>query len=216
LKKVQTGRAGSGEPAQDRRSELLGIGRALFSTRAYDELSIDQIAAQAGVATGLIYYYFGSKRGYYLAVIEEAAGELRRRVEQDATRPAAERLARGLDAYLGYVEDNPEGYRTLMAGGIGADDEVRAIVARERRRFLALIVEELAADPEATPALPIALEGWFSFIEGACLEWLDRGGLDRDAVRNLLLQTLAGALGAAAAASPGSRLTTNRLLRTSR
>jgi AcrR family transcriptional regulator len=211
LKKVQTSRARSAEPAQDRRSELLGIGRALFSTRAYDELSIDQIAAQAGVATGLLYYYFGSKRGYYLAVIEEAAGELRRRVEQDASAPARERLSRGLDAYLGYVEDSPEGYRALMAGGIGADAEARAIVARERRRFLDLIVAELRPDRQATAALHIALEGWFSFIEGACLEWLDRGGIDRNALRDLLLQTLAGALGAAAAAAPGSRMATKRL-----
>jgi AcrR family transcriptional regulator len=211
LKKVQTAGRGPSEAAQDRRSELLGIGRTLFSTRAYDELSIDEIAARAGVAAGLLYYYFGNKRGYYLAVIEEAAGELRRRVEQDASLPAGERLARGLDAYLRYVEDSPEGYRALMAGGIGADSEARAIVTRERRRFLDLIVDELAAEPAATRALSIALEGWFSFIEGACLEWLDRGGLDRDALRTLLLDTLGGALAAAGSAAPGTRLEARRL-----
>lgn len=178
----------------------------------YDELSIDEIAARAGIAKGLLYYYFGSKRGYYLAVIEQAAGELRERVEQDASLPARERLDHALDAYVGYVEESPQGYRTLMAGGIGADSEARAIVARERRRFLDLIVEELAAEPAATPALAIALEGWFSFIEGACLEWLERGGLDRDAVHALLLHALAGALGAATTAAPSIRLDLSRIL----
>ena len=61
----------------DRRAELLAIGRRLFASHAYDELSIDELAARAGVAKGLLYYYFGSKRGYYVAVVEAAAAELR-------------------------------------------------------------------------------------------------------------------------------------------
>jgi AcrR family transcriptional regulator len=98
-----------------------------------------------------------------------------------------------------------------MAGGVGADPEVRAIVSRERETFLALIVEELARGGPARPALRIALEGWFSFIEGACLEWLERGGLDRDALRTLLLQALTGALAAAGAADSATRIEPARL-----
>jgi AcrR family transcriptional regulator len=191
--------------------ELLAVGKDLFSTRAYDELSIDEIAARAEIARGLLYYYFGSKRGFYVAVIEQAAGDLRRRVEQEASLPPGDRLVRGLDAYLAYVEDSPEGYRALMAGGIGADPEVRAIVAGERRRFLALIVEGLTRDVEPAAALRIALEGWFSFIEGACIEWLERGGLDRAGLRALLLHVLAGALAAVQAADPEVPLEPARL-----
>jgi AcrR family transcriptional regulator len=212
LNKSQTA-AGNGEredrdseTAPDRRAELLALGRRLFSRHPYDELSIDRIADEAGMAKGLLYYYFGSKRGFYLAVIEQAANDLRRRVEQDASLPADERLARGLDAYLSYVQDSPEAYRALMAGGIGSDPEVRSVVSSERERFLALIVQELAGDASPAPGLRIALEGWFSFIEGACLEWLDRGGLEREALRMLLLHALAGALAAWRAVDPGARV----------
>jgi len=182
--------------SQTRREELLAHGRALFSTRAYDELSIDEIAEAAGVAKGLLYYYFGSKRGYYVAVIGQAAAELRERVSEDAALPPLERLAHGLDAYLGYAEESPEGYRALMAGGIGADPEVREIVARERRRFLELIAAEIGP---AGPALPLALEGWFSFIEGSTLEWLERPAVSRDELRDLLLEVLGGAVAATGA-----------------
>jgi AcrR family transcriptional regulator len=211
LKKIQTTTTAGPDDSSGRRSELLAVGKDLFSTRAYDELSIDDIAARAGIARGLLYYYFGSKRGFYVAVIEQAAGDLRRRVEQDASLPPRTRLVRALDAYLAYVEDSPEGYRALMAGGIGADPEVRAIVAGERRRFLARIVEGLAGDVEPAAALRIALEGWFSFIEGACLEWLDRGGLDRTGLRALLLHALAGALAAVQATDPEVPLEPARL-----
>jgi len=39
----------------------------------------------------------------------------------------------------------------------------------------------------------------FFFIEGAVLRWLERRDIERDALRELLAQTLIGALGAAAA-----------------
>jgi hypothetical protein len=58
----------------------------------------------------------------------------------------------------------------------------------------------------APPALSIALEGWFSFIEGASVEWLERGGVDRDQLRTLLLSALGGALGAARAADPSLQI----------
>jgi AcrR family transcriptional regulator len=192
--------------SQTRRSELLHRGRELFAHRAYDELSIDDIAGAAGVAKGLLYYYFGSKRGFYVAVIEEAARELRERTETDPALPPAERLTRALDAYLGYVEEVSEGYRAFMAGGVGSDPEVRAILSRERAQVAALVTEGLTGSREMRPALRTALEGWLSFIEGVSLDWLARRDLDRVAVRTLLLRALAGAVAAATALDPAVRI----------
>ena len=44
-------------PAPERREELLAAGLRLFSDRPYDELGIDDIAAEAGVAKGLLYRF---------------------------------------------------------------------------------------------------------------------------------------------------------------
>jgi AcrR family transcriptional regulator len=183
--------------SQTRREELLAVGRELFAREAYDELSIDEIARRAGVAKGLLYYYFGSKRGLYVAVMERAAGELRERIETDPDLAPGERLTHALDAYLGYVEEVSEGYRAFMAGGIGSDPEVRAILTRERAHVAALVAEGVTGSARMPPALRAALEGWLSFIEGVSLDWLARGDLDREAVRSLLLAALAGALAGA-------------------
>jgi AcrR family transcriptional regulator len=187
------------QDTSSRRAELLAVGRRLFAHHAYDELSIDALAERAGVAKGLLYYYFGSKRGYYTAVIEDAAAELRARTATDAGLPPAERLVTGLDAYLDFVEDHPEGYRALMAGGIGSDPGVRAIVAGERAAFVELIVAGLIGARRPRPALRASLEGWLSAIEGISLDWLEHRDLERPAVRDLLLHSLAGALAAARA-----------------
>ena len=190
------------EPPADRRDELLAAGLRLFSDRPYDELAIDDIAAEAGVAKGLLYYYFGSKRGFYVAIVQAAARELATRLDPDHSLPPAERLRRALDAYLAYVEEHSAGYRTLLAGGLGSDPEVRAIRDEQRAFVIGLILDGIGQPADPPPALRAALEGWLSFVEGVSLDWLLRRDLRRDEVRGLLIAALGGALGAARAADP--------------
>jgi AcrR family transcriptional regulator len=186
----------------ERREELLAAGLRLFSDRPYDELGIDDIAAEAGVAKGLLYYYFGSKRGFYVAIVQAAARELGARLDPDHSLPPAERLRRALDAYLLYVEEHSAGYRTLLAGGLGSDPEVRAIREDQRAFVMRLILDGIGQPADPPPALRAALEGWLSFVEGVSLDWLLRRDLERDEVRGLLIAALGGALAAALAADP--------------
>ena len=190
------------EPAGDRREELLAVGLRLFSDRPYDELLLDDIAAEAGVAKGLVHYYFGSKRGYYVAIVKAAAVEMRERLDPDPALAPAGRLRRSLDAYLRYVDEHSAGYRTLLGGGIGMDPEVLAIRDAERAFVMDLILQGLDLPGDPAPALRTALEGWLSFVEGVSLEWLVHRDLERDQVRDLLITALAGALTAARAVDP--------------
>jgi AcrR family transcriptional regulator len=190
------------EGAVDRRGELLAIGRQLFAKHAYDELSIDDVAAAAGVAKGLLYYYFKSKRGFYLATIRAEADELLQLAQPDASLPPKERLCRTLDAYLAFVGEASDRYRALLLAGLGSDPEVRAIRDRDRQEFLRLIAEGVAHQPEPSPALRAALEGWLTFIEGVSLDWLEHRDLDADQLRELLVAALAGSLHAARAVDP--------------
>jgi AcrR family transcriptional regulator len=192
-------------PRRDRRAELLAIGRRLFAARPYDALSIDELAAEAGVAKGLLYYYFGSKRGYYLAVVEDAASELRGLASPDPGLPPAERLRRTLDAYIAFAGRHPEAYRALTHAGVGADGEVRAVHDRERAVLLELIAAETVGMPPPAAARTM-LEGWLSLVEGATLDWLEHRDLEPAQVRELLVGALAGAMAAAAAVDPGLEL----------
>jgi AcrR family transcriptional regulator len=192
----------SAEPTSDRRAELLAIGRQLFARHAYDELSIDDVAAAAGVAKGLLYYYFKSKRGFYLATIRAEADELLELAQPDPALPPAERLRRTLDAYLEFVDEASERFRALVVAGLGSDPEVRAIRDRDRAEFLRLLAEGVAHQPEPSPALRAVLEGWLSFIEGVSLDWLAHRDLTADQLRELLVASLAGSLHAALAVDP--------------
>ncbi|MFP3990002.1 TetR/AcrR family transcriptional regulator [Streptomyces sp. E11-3] len=185
---------GSTERSQVRRAELIAIGRKLFADTSYDALSMDDIARQAGVAKGLIYYYFTSKRGYYLAIIEQSVAELVARARSDTDLPPAERVHRTIDGYLRYAEHHQAAYRTIVTGGVGFDAQVLAIHHAVREELLGAIADGAYGRRDMPPLARLALVGWLSSVEGVTLDWLDHFQPDRDAVRELLARTLRSAL----------------------
>ncbi|MBT2447380.1 TetR/AcrR family transcriptional regulator [Streptomyces sp. ISL-43] len=158
--------------SQVRRAELIAIGRKLFADTSYDALSMDDIAKHAGVAKGLIYYYFKSKRGYYLAIVEDSVAELVTRAAADAEMPAAERVRTTIDGYLYYAEHHQAAYRTIVTGGVGSDSEVLAIRDAVREELVATIAEGAYGHRSVPPLARLALVGWLSGVEGSTLEWI--------------------------------------------
>lgn len=66
----------------DRRNELVEACLYLIGTHPWDEVSMADVAAQAGVSKPLLYHYFATKGDMYLAAVRSAADEL-----SAATRP---------------------------------------------------------------------------------------------------------------------------------
>ncbi|MFG2720005.1 TetR/AcrR family transcriptional regulator [Streptomyces sp. NPDC048416] len=181
---------GTTERSQARRSELIATGRKLFADTSYDALSMDDIAKQAGVAKGLIYYYFKSKRGYYLAIVEDSVADLVSRAGSDTDLPRAERAQRTVDGYLRYAEHHQAAYRTIVTGGVGFDTQVQAIRDAVREELIATIAEG-AYGTRTIPALArLALLGWMGGVESVTLDWLATLEPPRDTVRDLLVRTL--------------------------
>nr|WP_229874090.1 TetR/AcrR family transcriptional regulator [Streptomyces cirratus] len=150
----------------------MAIGRKLFADTSYDALSMDDIAKQAGVAKGLIYYYFKSKRGYYLAIVEDSVAELVARAGADTELTGAERARRTIDGYLHYAEHHQAAYRTIVTGGVGSDAEVLAIRDAVREELVATIAEGAYGRRAVPPVARLALVGWLSGVEGTTLEWI--------------------------------------------
>ncbi|MGW7822810.1 TetR/AcrR family transcriptional regulator [Streptomyces puniciscabiei] len=177
-----------------RRAELIAIGRKLFADTSYDALSMDDIARQAHVAKGLIYYYFQSKRGYYLAIVQDSVADLVTFAAKGPEMPAVDRVHRTIDAYLRYAEHHQAAYRTIVSGGVGFDAEVHAIRDGVREAIIATIAEGAYGRSDIAPLARMALLSWVCSVEGAALDWIDRPELSRDTMRELLVKTLGGAL----------------------
>ncbi|MEU9285191.1 TetR/AcrR family transcriptional regulator [Streptomyces sp. NPDC048275] len=177
-----------------RRAELIAIGRKLFADTSYDALSMDDIARQARVAKGLIYYYFKSKRGYYLAIVEDSVADLVSRAAGGLELPPVERVHRTIDGYLRYAEHNQAAYRTIITGGVGFDTEVQAIREGVREVIVQTIAEGAYGRRKIAPLPRMALLGWLCSVEGATLDWIGHQELPRDTMRELLVKMLGGAM----------------------
>ena len=187
----------------ERRRQLLEAGARAFTERAYDEVSMSDVARAAGISKGLLYHYFPSKRDFFTATLAAAAAELAAVTEPEAGRPPIEQLAGSIGAYLAWIEENAAGYRRLLESA-GSPD-VRSLIEDVRERTVERIAEAVS-DGEPRPALRVAVRAWLWGMDGAILDWLDRGHITRDQLRDLLVATFAGALGAAGHVDPQVKL----------
>ncbi|MFI9775541.1 TetR/AcrR family transcriptional regulator [Streptomyces sp. NPDC051956] len=173
-----------------RRAELITIGRKLFADTSYDALSMDDIARHAGVAKGLIYYYFKSKRGYYLAIVEESVADLVARAGGVGDLTPVDRVHRTIDGYLRYAEHHQAAYRTIISGGVGFDAEVHAVRDGVREAVIATIAEGAYGRSDIPRVARMALLGWLYSVEGVTLDWIGDRTPARDTVRELLVRLL--------------------------
>jgi AcrR family transcriptional regulator len=180
----------------ERRRQLLELGTELFARHSFGELSMARIAREAGISKALLYHYFPSKQDYFVATLQQAAEEVRRRTEPDPDLPPALALAGSLDAFLGWIEENELAYRKLVESA-GSVPEVGALIAEVRDRTSARILEGIGAGDPPPPSLRAAARAWLWFMDGAILDWLEHHDLERGELRDLLLGSLAGAMTAA-------------------
>jgi len=170
---------------EERRAQLLRLGQELFSTRSYDELSIDDIARAAGISKGLLYHYFPSKRDYYVETIRAASAELLEQTRTAACSAPIDRWRAGMSAYLEYVERHKRAFATLLRSGIGFDPEVSGIVENTRRAFLDRLLTNM---PVQAPRVRNAFRGWIGFVEASVLDWIDNSDVGRSELLELLVR----------------------------
>lgn len=199
--------------SEERREQLLAAGVALLSQRSHEEVSIEDIAAAAGVSKGLLYHYFPTKKDFILAALEGGQRKMAERLRPDPSLPPEAQLDASLEGFLDYVEENATAFRAIFRG-IDGDAEIMATLEAGRAEQMKTLMDALTgweASPISTdpsPVLETAVQGWLFFVEGAVLRWLEHGGLDRRQLTLLLKTALGGAIMAAAAGGAPTKTAT--------
>ena len=107
-----------------RREQLIEIGRALFASKGFEAVSVEEIAASAKVSKPIVYEHFGGKEGLYAVVVDREMRALTDALigslsDTDAhPRQIVERAALAL---LTYIEENPEGFQVLVRDSPSTD-----------------------------------------------------------------------------------------------
>ncbi|MBP2477387.1 AcrR family transcriptional regulator [Crossiella equi] len=170
-----------------RRAQLLKLGVELLSTRTLDELSIDDLAAAAGVSTALLFHYFGSKQKFHLAVARAAATQLLDYLAPDPELEPGTRMRTSLAGFVDYVSQNREAYTSLVRGAATGDEAMRELFEQTRAAITDIVLAN-AADlgVEATPLLTMAVRGWVAFAEEVTINWLRDRRVGREELMDLL------------------------------
>jgi AcrR family transcriptional regulator len=155
---LQPGLPVLGEPRPERadarrnRLKVLEAADRLFAELGVKNVSLDAIAAAAGVGKGTVFRRFGDRAGLAVALLDEREQELQAKI---LTGPpplgpgaaAVERVTAFLDAYLDLLDRHVE----LFMDSENASDGARYRIGSYRlwHRHLAMLVEEARPELDA-------------------------------------------------------------------
>lgn len=103
-------------PAEDRRRQILDAAVRAFARRGYEACRVGDVAAEAGVAYGLVYHYFHSKEELLETIFRETWEQMLgtiAEVEKDEER-ADEQLRKVIAIVLRTWKRNPDLVRVLV------------------------------------------------------------------------------------------------------
>jgi TetR/AcrR family fatty acid metabolism transcriptional regulator len=189
--------------AEERSRQILDAAVRVFARKGFQAARVGDIAAEAGVAYGLVYHYFDSKDAVLDAVFREAWGRLLAAVEvaEDTGKDASEQLTLVIKIVLRAWRDDPDLVRLLVrevTRGTHLQDELDEISAA----FAALqrIVERGQAEGSVRASVDARLAAWMLYgaLEEVLTGWV-LGQLPDDtagvaAAEGEIIRTLVGGL----------------------
>ena len=103
--------------ALQRREQLIRVGRALFASKGFEAVSVEEIAANAKVSKPIVYEHFGGKEGLYAVIVDREMRELTNALIEalsDTKAHPRQIVERAALALLTYIEENSEGFQVLV------------------------------------------------------------------------------------------------------
>lgn len=184
---------------EERRQQLIGVALDLFSHRSPDEVSIDEIAAAAGISRPLVYHYFPGKLSLYEAALQRASDDLAGRFVVAEEGSLGGRLLRVMGRFFDFVDDHGPGFAALMRGGpaVGSSTTNALVDGVRQAAYLQILSHMKVEQPPAR--LELMVRSWISLVESTALIWLDGRRIPRADLERQLVHDF-GALAAVSAA----------------
>ena len=179
--------------SNDRKARLLKAGEEIFATQRYEDVAVSDIADRAGVAHGLLFHYFGSKRQFYFAVLDDTTRGSEREFDANTTEDPARWLRKEIDTFLDQITHEAPVFSMIVRGSLGAEEEVRRIFDRERDAAVRRLLTKLAPE-RSSELLEMTLVAWVSAANELGIQWIERGTPSKARVRSVLIAMLNGAL----------------------
>lgn len=143
-----------------RTREILAAARTLLDQRGLEAMTMDEIAAAAGVAKGTLYLYFQGKDDLILAMLSQVGENILRDVEASLRGPGAppEKLIRMVSVLLGYLDRErllfPIYAREILQGKRKPRPGFWQHIQEMEEKFVALVTKLFAEGIESQDFIP--------------------------------------------------------------
>jgi AcrR family transcriptional regulator len=180
-------------PRAVREAQMIAAAERRFAAGGYHGVSMDEIAADAGISKPMLYEYFGSKERLFLACVERTRAQL---FEQIAAAVRGHEdpesaLRAGVEAFLAFAETQRATWTVLFGEG-GSFNEAAASIRAEQAGLIAQLLRELPGwqrEPDAEQLDAVA-HVFVGAAEAIAFWAVDRPAVPRERVAEHLMTAL--------------------------
>lgn len=179
-----------------RRQVILNAAIELFATRDFKQVTVRQIASQAGLGVGTIYNYYASLDELFLDIFLLNAEEIISLIDAAATggKPSLVDLCR---IYINYLNDNMTFYQMMshfmLAGNLDSQhtDRLNKTMRRMLDHIETIVQTATGPRPNVQPDARLLAHALFSALNGVMISYARYPGRDDTEIKTHT-RTLAG------------------------
>ena len=183
------------------RGRILDAALEKFSSKGYHDTRMDEIVDESGTSKGAIYFHFPNKERLFLALVDQFADLLERRVRGAVEEEEAgiRRVQAGLHACLETFGKyrRPAKLLLVQAVGLGSSFELKRLEVNNR--FTGLIqgwLDDAVAVGDIRPVdTDVVACAWMGAIYGVVIRWVYTGEPEPERIMSALLPVLLKSVG---------------------
>ena len=173
---------------QDKKDQIIEAAARIFAAKGFHQAKMDDIALEAGVAKGTLYYNYSSKSKLFAATVTQGLNRIMTAIDDslDSDLPFPEHFHTIVDTLIRLYAANSEVtriYANELSAGI--DDTVLREIRQVRHRFTAFLETNLKTGQEKGYLRPLSprlsaltVTGIIDAMAGHHLEHPDQDSLD--------------------------------------
>jgi len=152
--------------ADDRRRQLLGIGLTKLMDKPIQALSLDEVAAEAGISRGLLFHYFPTKNDFYVECVAAAGRRILRTTKPADGDDGPTQVETMVRSMVEQIARRRAFYLTLVHGG-ASDERVVDVYQSVRSVNTDRVMTALDLPAEQRPVV----HAWWAYVEDRALAW---------------------------------------------
>ncbi|WCE29609.1 HTH-type transcriptional repressor FabR [Vibrio sp. SCSIO 43137] len=175
-----------------RRSLIDAAFSQLSADRSFSNLSLREVAREAGIAPTSFYRHFKDMDELGLTMVDEGGLLLRQLMRQARQRIVKEGsvIRTSVETFMEFIESSPNVFRLLLRERSGTSAEFRAAVAREMQHFVAEMSEYLISTGMNKEEASIQADASVILVFSSGAEALDLSKSEREELTERLVVQL--------------------------